>query len=342
VTPGGIGTSQVSFTVIPLPTITGFNPAFGPIGTVITVTGTNLDRSSLATINRIKANLAVVSESKVKVFVPNDATSGPLTLMTAYGFCETSTCFEVIAASAVTGISPPAAPAGGFVIIKGWGFKGVSSVHFGELLSPSVAVNSTNQITAQIPYGAKSSPVMVEVPAGTAYSSRPMRITLSITSIEPRSGTAGTQVEISGVGLSSITKVDFGGTEADFKINSDTSITATAPPTGANGPIHVTSRAYSTYSLTKYLYPPTIVSIKPESGSAGTLVAIEIGKNIDLGVEECLIEFPGTGRLTPSYVDLLDHVVYVAVPREAKSGNIRLIVGSGEAQSAGPFMVTES
>jgi hypothetical protein len=34
--------------------------------------------------------------------------------------------------------------------------------------------------------------------------------------------------------------------------------------------------------------------------------------------------------------------VYVAVPREAKSGNIRLIVGSGEAQSAGPFMVTES
>src|SRR5207244_7879315 len=71
-------TSQ--FTTVAAPTITGFSPASGPVGTAVTITGTNFD--PVASENQVKFNgvLATVtaaSATSLTASVPGGATTGP-------------------------------------------------------------------------------------------------------------------------------------------------------------------------------------------------------------------------------------------------------------------------
>jgi hypothetical protein len=58
-----------------------------------------------------------------------------------------------------------------------------------------------------------------------------------IHSVSPPSGPASTTVVISGVGFSAVTRVRFGGVDAEFTVDSDTQITAKVPPGATSGPI---------------------------------------------------------------------------------------------------------
>jgi hypothetical protein len=62
----------------------------------------------------------------------------------------------------------------------------------------------------------------------------------SVTGFTPTSGTAGASVTVSGMNLSEVTLVTFGGTSALFTVNSSTSITATIPSGATTGPVCVT------------------------------------------------------------------------------------------------------
>ena len=99
-----------------------------------------------------------------------------------------------------------------------------------------------------------------------------------IVSVSPSAGPAagGTSVTISGMGFTSATAVSFGGTPASsFNVNTDTSITATAPPgtLGTTVDILVTTPAGTSAlgPLDRFSYPapPTVTSISPASGPAG-------------------------------------------------------------------------
>ena len=83
-----------------------------------------------------------------------------------------------------------------------------------------------------------------------------------VTSLSPQAGpeAGGTQVEVSGTGLSSATEVRFGETSAEFSVDSSTSITATAPP--GDGTVDVTVATQTgTSELTSadlFRYSPTV------------------------------------------------------------------------------------
>jgi len=64
---------------------------------------------------------------------------------------------------------------------------------------------------------------------------------LSVTSFSPTSGRPGTQVTITGAGLSSVTAVDFAGTVASFTASSDTQIVAAVPEGAVSGLITLRS-----------------------------------------------------------------------------------------------------
>src|SRR5207248_635128 len=55
-TPGGTATSAGSFTVINPPSITGFTPASGPVGTSVTISGTNFSGTSAVAFNGVSAS----------------------------------------------------------------------------------------------------------------------------------------------------------------------------------------------------------------------------------------------------------------------------------------------
>ncbi|WP_405156114.1 IPT/TIG domain-containing protein [Paenibacillus sp. FSL K6-0108] len=106
----------------------------------------------------------------------------------------------------------------------------------------------------------------------------------TISSVSPTSGptTGGTTVTLTGTKFSGATAVMFGATEAtSFTINSETSITATAPA-GSAGTVDVTVKRRSGTSTTSaadqytYIAAPTIANVSPASGPTigGTTVTL--------------------------------------------------------------------
>jgi hypothetical protein len=105
----------------------------------------------------------------------------------------------------------------------------------------------------------------------------------AVTGVSPSSGptTGGTSVTITGTSFTGASAVTFGTTAATaFTVNSDTSITATAPA-GPAGPVDVlvtaaggTSGPSSGDQYTYVTPPPTVTIVNPSSGPAGTQVTV--------------------------------------------------------------------
>jgi hypothetical protein len=98
-TPGGTATSTTSFTVTtppPVPTITGFNPANGPAGTNVTITGSGFTGATAVAFNgTAAATYTVVSDSQLTATAPSGAGSGPITVTTPGGTATSTTSFTV-------------------------------------------------------------------------------------------------------------------------------------------------------------------------------------------------------------------------------------------------------
>jgi hypothetical protein len=192
-------------------------------------------------------------------------------------------------------------PAGGTsVTITGTNFAGSTAVKFGPTNATSFSVNSESSITAVSPPftgGNAIAEVTVTTPVGTSK----LRIGDSfiyeptLTAVSPSSGPegGGTSVTITGTAFEGkfengggemppfVSSVNFGSnTATSFKVNSETSITAVAPP--GTGSVDVTVRTLGGTSPTSsadvfsYVPPPTVMKVEPNHGSpsGGTTVAI--------------------------------------------------------------------
>jgi hypothetical protein len=115
----------------------------------------------------------------------------------------------------------------------------------------------------------------------------PISFTPTVTGLSPNNSLIGTNVTITGTGFTGATAVYFGSTATSFLVNSDTSITATAPTgPGPGGVVNVTVAAPGGTSATsnadEYTYGlvffplPVVTGISPSSGSTagGTSVTI--------------------------------------------------------------------
>jgi uncharacterized repeat protein (TIGR01451 family) len=94
-TPGGafIATNVLKV----LPRITGFTPALGPAGTVVTIQGTTLRNVSAVTFNNIAATTFTtnVGMTEVRATVPAAAATGPIRVTTPDGTAVSSSSFLV-------------------------------------------------------------------------------------------------------------------------------------------------------------------------------------------------------------------------------------------------------
>ena len=70
-------------------------PSSGPVGTTITVTGTNFGASTTASLSGINASVTLLSSTTIEVVVPNNATTGNLMVVNDLG-CTSSIIFNVI------------------------------------------------------------------------------------------------------------------------------------------------------------------------------------------------------------------------------------------------------
>jgi len=178
---GIVATSTADFTIASpgtcAPTITSFAPTCGPVGTSVSITGTNLlDASNSAgavTFNTTAALAAsVVSATQITASVPSGATTGKVKVDTGVAPVVTSTADFTVAATCatITSFTPTSGPVGTVVTITGTGFTGATAVSFNNVAATSFTVNSATQITATVPTGATTGKIRVTVGGGTVAS----------------------------------------------------------------------------------------------------------------------------------------------------------------------------
>jgi hypothetical protein len=260
----------------PLPTVTAIQPANGPDvgGTTVTITGTGFRGTKAVNFGSVSAtSFTVNSATSITAISPRDTGTVDVTVTTAKGTSATSSADPFKYAPFVLEVSPRKGPAAGgtTVTVTGTGFTGATAVRFGERAATSFTVESDRTIKAvSPPYGGGSASVNVSVttPAGTSEPEESsvlpgsyFRYGPTVTSTTPKSGPSegGTSVVVVGTGFASVkgpdefggfvTGVKFGSASAtSFTVNSESSITAVAPP--GTGSVDVTVETYGGTSPT--------------------------------------------------------------------------------------------
>jgi YD repeat-containing protein len=146
----------------------------------------------------------------------------------------------------VTSVSPPSAAVGSTVTIAGSGFgasQGSSTVTFNGVAATAFAWSSTS-ITASVPAGATTGPVVVTV-GGQASNGVGFTVLQppNISSVNPTTGIAGQPITITGSSFGATqgsSTVTFNGAMASVTSWSASSITATVPTSATTGPVVVT------------------------------------------------------------------------------------------------------
>ena len=234
-------------------------PASGSPVTSIVITGANLaDATSVSfgstvlTGNDFNAKpggteidiLLTISHAPDVVDVSVATPEGTATAKDIFRFIGT-------APPQITAISPTSGAAGDQITFTGSGFAAETGVTFDGVPSPAVQVTSDTSLVATVPQGLAAGIVDVAVLTsnGTATDSNAFTVNVAnaptITTISPKTGGPGTVVAILGTGFTNVTGlngVTFDGVNAAYTVNSDTSISATAPYGMSAGDVDVVVR----------------------------------------------------------------------------------------------------
>jgi IPT/TIG domain len=234
---------------LPVPNVSSVLPSYGAIGQPVAIYGTNfgaVQGAGTISFNGTQATTIVEwSSGRIIAIVPNGATSGPVTV-TATGYQSNSNVSFTIVHPVISSLTPPAAAVGGSVTVSGSGFgssQGTSVVQFNGVTA-SVQSWSDTSITTTVPATATSGPVAVTVSGVVGVGPNFALIgAVSISSISPTSGPAGTTVTISGSGFgsqqSSSTMTFNGVAPASITSWSDAQIQAVVPTLTPTGPVYL-------------------------------------------------------------------------------------------------------
>jgi len=239
--PGGAFITTTQFRVLPL--ITGFTPAGGDVGTVVTISGSALTGTTAVRFGGVGSLFVTnVSANRLTAVVPAAAVSGPITVVTGNGTNSSTMSFYL--APAVLGFTPSQGPPGTVVRLAGRNFTDATELKLGTNAIPGFSVDSNTQITFTLPPDLRTGTLSVTGPGGTAESATPFRVTgnePTITGFSPGFGAIGTQVTIAGARLAGVTNVTFAGVKAVFSSPNGRDLVALVPVGATTGPIAVTS-----------------------------------------------------------------------------------------------------
>ena len=336
-TPGGTATSGETFTVVLAPIITSFTPTSGPIGTVVTIAGTNLTGASAVKFNGVAAGtITPVSAISLKATVPTGATSGKISVTTPGGTATSGETFTVVLAPTITSFTPTSGPIGTVVTIAGTNLTGASAVKFNGVAATTITPVSATSLKATIPIGATTGKIAVTTPGGTATSSGTFTVAPTIRYFSPTNGPIGTVVTITGTNLAGVNSVKFNGVAATTVTPvSATSLKATVPTGATTGKVVVTTPGGMVTSIATFtvLVAPTITSFTPSIGPIGTVVTITGTKLTGASA----VKFNGVAATTITPVSATS--LKATVPAGATTGKIAITTPGGTGTSSGTFTV---
>jgi hypothetical protein len=229
-------------TTTPLPpTITGFTPTVGFVGSSVQIDGTHLAPVTQVKFNGVLANYTVVTSQIINATVPLGATTGPITVVSPGGTAQSPANFVI---PMITSIVPQIGIPGTNVQINGHSLSSVNKVTFTGSNGPvnAIIAGVTDvYVGVIVPVGTITGPITV---SGPGFSLEPLNMPFvvpMISGITPTSGKVGSTVTISGSHLGQATAVEFAGMNTFAKITFEggQQIQVTVPLGAQTGPITV-------------------------------------------------------------------------------------------------------
>jgi hypothetical protein len=274
---GMVSTTQ-AFNLVANPSITKFQPLWGPPGTRVELYGQYFRAGDMVMIGEKPVIVRGVEANRMQLEIPQGVTTGLFTIRRG-GVVVASAPkpFEVVLAPAISGFSPTSGPVGTRVKIMGANFGPEARVLYG---AQTVRVFSNNGTTleVEIPRNATNQVFTVRTRGGDVSSQTAFQVhTYSvITSVSPLSGPVGTRVWIKGR--------DFNPTDAFFLGQVSLPIVERGPegyvvqiPANAQSG-HIEWESYGRRQGSRFrfevLLPPTIASFSPASGPPGTVITV--------------------------------------------------------------------
>jgi hypothetical protein len=92
-TPSGSASTGTNFQV--KPTISGFTPTSGPVGTIVTINGTGFAGATAVKFHTTAASFTIVSGTQLRATLPAGATTGVISVSTLSGTAKSGTKFRV-------------------------------------------------------------------------------------------------------------------------------------------------------------------------------------------------------------------------------------------------------
>jgi hypothetical protein len=332
---GSVSSAQ-AFLVGNAPVVSSFSPASGGVGSLVTITGSDLFEATGVAFNGTAASFTVISSTVIEAAVPAGAVSGPISVTTPFGTGTSAGSFTVGSGPVVSTFSPLSGNVGDPVTIDGANLSGASVVAFNGT-SASFSPVSDFRIAATVPSGATTGPIRVDNAFGSTLTSTDFVVGNApvIAGFSPAVGAAASQVTVSGANLATASTVSFNGTSAVFQVISDSQITATVPAGATSGPIAVATPLGTATSATSFQVgsAPSLTGFTPASGPAGTQVSIA---GTGLGGASA-VAFNGTAA---TFTVQSDSQITASVPAGATTGPISVATPLGTGTSLEPFTVS--
>jgi hypothetical protein len=273
------GTTSPTPNPNPAPTITGFSPTSGPVGTTVTITGANLALPGLPppAVGWLPQNgifcggiASVNPDGSLTATLPSCARSGEISVTTAGGLAISSQGFTIIyPAPTITGFSPTSGPTGAVLTITGANLQplpypenGAGVLFTGCGGDPTYAVNTVptdnGAQMVTVPSCAVTGPLTIFTAGGSATSAQIFTSTTNppptLTGFTPSSGPAGTLITLTGTNLvtpggsAQVLFTGCAGAPAVSATQPDGTITATVSACAQTGPLTVFTTGGSTTS----------------------------------------------------------------------------------------------
>lgn len=269
------------FTVtVPCPAVSQITPSNGIANASVTILGSNFTGvNAVVFANNAPASFVINSASQITATVPFAAVSGRMTIRKP-GCPDVQTdpfTINLVCPSVAT-INPTGGLAGSQVTITGSNLGGVRSVTFATNITAAFTINGPTQITATVPAGAVSGPVVIGAAGCPDVQTAAFTVTRTCqtaNAISPRMGIVGTLVTITGNNLAGASAVKFfSGIAATFTINGDGQITATVPAGARSGPVTISKPGCGDVMTEAF----TVQAISPD---AGMLYGVDFSPYLD-------------------------------------------------------------
>lgn len=318
-------------------TISGFTPAQGAAGTVVTISGTALQTVSAVFFGSMEASGEILSRnaSSIQARVPPNALTGQISVFSPQGSASSFQIF--VAAPRIEEVDPPSGSIGTLVTISGVNFGtgtargNITSVTFNETPA-AFQITGLGQLVAQVPPDATSGPITVANEAGSFTTLTPFHIAALVTGFNPPRGMPGDAVEIRGLNLGNAVAINFGQAAASFSIQSPSNVVANVPTNAINGVLQITTPAGVAVTSSNFVVLPRIIQFSPAFGAVGTNVVL-LGGGFHGLTEVRFNDVKATTVKTNSSTR-----VEAVVPAGAATGPIKIVTTNGTFTTEADFV----